>query len=121
MDVLTQIAEQRIAQAMQRGEFDNLPGKGKPLLLDQDVLVAPELRMAYRVLKNAGVLPKGVMVRREIAHLETMLASLSEGEEYTRAVRRLDFLISKLHLETGQHVDVALRGRYRTKVLERIG
>jgi len=39
-------------EAVGRGEFDNLPGTGKPLALDDDTLVLPELRAAYRVLKT---------------------------------------------------------------------
>lgn len=49
--------ESRIAQAHEQGEFDNLPGKGKPLQLDDDRLVPEEVRAAYKVLKNAGFVP----------------------------------------------------------------
>jgi hypothetical protein len=54
MDIFDFIAEQRMAKAVARGEFDNLPGAGRPLLLDDDALVPPELRVAYRMLRNAG-------------------------------------------------------------------
>ena len=58
MDPLTAIAERRIQEAIERGEFDDLPGKGKPLHLGEDDRSVPEeLRMAYRMLKNAGLLP----------------------------------------------------------------
>ncbi|MFC3041747.1 DUF1992 domain-containing protein [Virgibacillus xinjiangensis] len=47
--------EERIKKAMDQGEFDNLPGKGKPLNLEEDLQgLSPELRMGYRILKNAG-------------------------------------------------------------------
>src|SRR5688572_32819466 len=48
------IAEQRIAEAIANGDFDDLPGSGKPLELDDDALIPEELRLAYRILKNAG-------------------------------------------------------------------
>jgi hypothetical protein len=48
------LAEQKIAEAVSRGEFDHLPGAGKPLDLDEDALVPEDLRMACRILKNAG-------------------------------------------------------------------
>ncbi len=53
---LLYLAERRIAEAIERGEFDDLPGVGRPLDLDDvDPLLPEELRMAYRILKNAGM------------------------------------------------------------------
>lgn len=54
------IAEQRIAEAIENGDFDDLPGSGKPLQLDDDSLVPEELRLAYRVPKNAGFVPSEI-------------------------------------------------------------
>ena len=58
--MMDQIAERKIAEAMARGELDDLPGAGRPLDLDDDKDVPEELRMAYRVLKNAGFAPEEV-------------------------------------------------------------
>ena len=55
MLALEWIAEQRIANAVSQGEFDNLPGAGRPLGLDDDALVPQDMRMAHRILKNADV------------------------------------------------------------------
>jgi hypothetical protein len=67
MDPLTAIAERRIQEAIERGEFDDLPGKGNPLELgENDRTVPAELRMAYRMLKNAGLLPPEVELHKEI-------------------------------------------------------
>ncbi|RME59693.1 DUF1992 domain-containing protein, partial [Candidatus Parcubacteria bacterium] len=53
MGIIETIAEQRIREAQARGELDDLPGAGKPLALEEDnPFVPPELRMAYKVLKN---------------------------------------------------------------------
>ena len=52
-----EIAERKIADAIARGELDNLPGEGRPLDLDEDRLIPEELRMAHRILKNAGYSP----------------------------------------------------------------
>jgi len=54
------IAEKKIAEAMERGEFDDLPGAGRPLELDDDANVPEDLRVAYRILKNAGFVPPEV-------------------------------------------------------------
>lgn len=56
---LAAIAEERIRQAAARGEFDDLPGQGKPLDLDDDPLAPLELRTAWRLLKGAGLVGPG--------------------------------------------------------------
>ena len=55
--VIQSIAERRIEESMAKGDFDDLPGRGKPLELEDDSHVPPELRMAYKVLRNAGCVP----------------------------------------------------------------
>ncbi len=61
------IVEAKIAEAQRDGAFDGLPGAGKPLALDDDRLVPEDLRMAYRILKNAGFVPPEVEERKEAA------------------------------------------------------
>jgi len=46
------IVEQRIKEAMEKGEFENLPGKGKPIPLEDDSHVPEDLRLAYKLLKT---------------------------------------------------------------------
>jgi hypothetical protein len=58
------IVEERIRKAQEEGLFDNLPGKGKPLRLDDDSRIAPHLRASYRILKNAGILPPEMQLRK---------------------------------------------------------
>jgi hypothetical protein len=60
MFVLDFLAEQKIAEAVSRGELDGLPGAGRPLDLDDDALVPEDLRVAYRILRNAGFVPREV-------------------------------------------------------------
>ncbi len=57
MWLLDQWAERHISDAQNKGEFENLPGSGEPLVLDDDSHIPPELRAGYRLLKNAGCLP----------------------------------------------------------------
>ena len=51
---LAALVERRLEEAAANGELSNLPGEGRPLDLDDDAMVPPELRVAYRILKNAG-------------------------------------------------------------------
>ncbi len=55
MLALEWLAERKIEEAVARGEFDDLPGAGRPLDLYEDPLVPEEMRMAKRILRNAEV------------------------------------------------------------------
>jgi len=46
--------EEIIRQAMQEGKFDDLPGKGKPLKLDDNPHQDPDWRVAHHLLKSGG-------------------------------------------------------------------
>ncbi len=73
LSVFRKIAEERIKEAMERGEFDNLELKGKPVELKEDPFVPEELRIVFRILKNAGFLPKEIELRKEIENLAQYL------------------------------------------------
>ncbi|RMD94314.1 MAG: DUF1992 domain-containing protein [Calditrichaeota bacterium] len=77
MHPLHWIAEQRIREAIEAGELDNIPGMGKPLKLDGEHLLDSETRLAYTVLKNSGFLPYPLLLRKEIEgcleHLDNLL------------------------------------------------
>jgi hypothetical protein len=94
------VAEERIQEAMRRGDFDNLPGAGRPLDLDDDPLVPPELRVANRILKNAGCVPPELIERREIAALEASLPDLDEGAR-KRAIAKLAVMRMRLGPRSG--------------------
>jgi len=65
-EVIARIAERKIQEAIEEGKFDNLPGKGQPLVFEDDPGVPLDVRMANKVLKNAGALPDWMMVQRDI-------------------------------------------------------
>ena len=121
MDVIERIAEQRILEAIQRGEFDRLPGAGKPLDLDDDPDVPPELRVAYRILKNSGFVPPEVEVRRDIASAERLLTQVLEPSERREAQRRLDFLLMKLAAVRGGMRDTRVEAAYYERLAGKIG
>ena len=64
------IADRKIRDAQEEGAFDNLPGQGKPLNLDFDPRVPPELRAAYRMMKDANLLPDWIQLDKEIRQLQ---------------------------------------------------
>jgi hypothetical protein len=79
------ISERKIRDAQEEGAFDNLPGKGKPLNLDVDLRVPPELRTVYRLMREANVLPDWIQLDKEVrqrrerwqARMETFAVSLA--------------------------------------------
>ena len=73
----TEIIERKIQEAQAEGQFDNLPGKGKPLDLRENPFVKPELRLAHRMLKNAGFtldwIELDATIRTELAQCQELL------------------------------------------------
>ncbi len=96
MDPLDQIVERRIAEARSRGDFDDLPGAGQPLALDDDSLVPPELRAAYRLLRNAGYVPEEVQLLRELGSAEQLIAQAVDEADRAVASARLRYLLDRL-------------------------
>jgi hypothetical protein len=120
MWLLDEIAEARIAEAVERGDFDNLPGAGKPVNLDDDVLVPEELRVAYRVLKNAGYVPQEIELRKEIDSVEALLAHAQQTEERLRAAKRLSLLMTRLSAIRGESLSLERERVYRDRMAERL-
>ena len=110
------IAEQRICEALTRGEFADLPGQGQPLDLSEDLLVPQELRMAYRILKNAGYVPPEVHTLNEIGALERLVQSLADGEQRDMALRKLRLLSMQL----GEMRGGSLQSEYHASILQRL-
>lgn len=112
------IAEQRILDAIARGELDNLPGAGAPLDLDDDALVTAAWRLAFRILKNAGYVPEEVRLRRKISDLETITREPGGGPAPRRALERLALLKAGLAARRGREPALDLEAGYRDKILD---
>ncbi len=87
MSPFDRIVEKAIQEAMQRGEFDHLPGRGKPIDLEAYFETPEEMRLAYSALKNAGLLPREAELLNEIAELKQTLTAC-RGEERRSVLRR---------------------------------
>lgn len=117
MSAFDRIAEERIRQAMADGEFDRLPGAGRPLDLDDDLLVPEELRMAMRVLKNAGYVPPEVEHLRELRQLEARLADEPDELERLAARKRMEFLLLRLEESGAGRVAQQVWNEYRDRLI----
>jgi hypothetical protein len=119
MDVFQKIAEERIKEAMGRGEFDNLPSSGKPLKLDQDAWLPEDLRMACKVLKNAGCVPPELDLRKEILCLRELIDTIDDDKERLKKIRQLNFNILKLNTMRKKPIYLEDLPEYEVKVISR--
>lgn len=90
MDFFSILSEQAIKKAYEDGEFDHLPGFGKPLELEDLSGVPEELRMAYKLLKNAGFSPEENKVKQEMMTIEGLIKNNEDPEERVRLQKNLN-------------------------------
>ena len=92
------IAEQRILEAQRAGAFDNLPGKGKPLQLEDLSWVPDDLRIGYMVLKNANVLPPEAELRKDIHTIEDLLKHVEDETERRALAKSIQWKLIRLDM-----------------------
>ncbi|HEU4709285.1 MAG TPA: DnaJ family domain-containing protein [Methylophilaceae bacterium] len=117
MQAFETIAEQRIQEALARGELDNLPGAGRPLDFDDDRLVPQELRMVFRILKNSGYVPPEVQNLKDIAELEREVLA-SSGEKRSQAIKKLRLLAMRVN--TSRSGNLRLEADYYDRLAGRL-
>lgn len=119
MDCLAFIAEQKISQAIEKGELKTEGWKNKPLDLRDDHLVPEDLKMAYKLLKNAGYIPPEIETRKEISRLEQLIASTEDEHERLQQMRKLSVLLMKVESNRNSPANIAHDDEYYRKVVER--
>ena len=93
------IIDQHIRRAQAEGAFDNLPGQGKPLNLDDGYKEAPEeSRMAYKILKNAGYIPEEVQQYKDLQSLKSLIKETPEGDRKQALLARFNADTSRYYL-----------------------
>ena len=113
------IVEERIRRAQKKGEFENLEGSGKPLDLLADQTVAEELRLAYKILKNADCLPPEIELKKEIKQTEALLSGMGETAAKYRTIKKLNFLIMKLNTLRNTSIEFETHQKYSDKMIEK--
>lgn len=116
----TRIAEMRIEEAINKGEFENLEGRGKPLVFEDDSFVPPDLRMAYKILKNAGFLPPELLAEKEIRDATDLLANMEDERERYRQARKLNLLVTKANMLRRSPINLEKHQVYYRKIVEKI-
>lgn len=120
-DAFDKIAEKKIREAIENGEFDDLPGRGRPLELEDDRHLPQDIRLAHKILKNAGCLPPELELRKEILTIEEMLDGVKDTREKYRQIKKLNYLIMKLNMTRTSKMDLEKNQRYYDKIVDRMG
>lgn len=115
-----QIVEERIQKAQRQGEFTNLPGAGKPLNLVSDQHIPEDLRLPYKILKNADCLPEEIALNKEIQRTEDLIAAMPDTTRKFKAIKKLNFLIMKLNACRKGNIQFDVPQKYMGAVSDRI-
>jgi len=115
------LAEQRILEAQRRGEFDDLPGKGKPLELEDLSWVPEDLRIGYKVLKNARVLPPEVELLKDIHNLEDLLKHVDDESERLALAKSIQWKMIHLDMLKRRSTPLGNVRAYGRKLVRRFG
>ena len=89
------LVEQKIREAQEAGEFDDLEGAGRPVNLEAYFSTPEELRAGYALLKNAGVLPQEAVVIKELNEAAARLEACQDEAER----ERLRLVVRELQLK----------------------
>jgi hypothetical protein len=114
------IVEERIRRAIQKGEFDDLPGSGEPLALEDDSHIPEDLRLAFKILKNAECLPPEIELRKDIQRTEDLLAALPDTVDKYQVLRKLNFLILKLNAMRQTSIAREIPQHYAGRIVSRL-
>jgi hypothetical protein len=121
MSYVSRIAEERILEAQRRGAFDDLPGKGKPLELEDLSWVPEDLRLGYHVLKNAGVLPPEAELLKDVHILEDLLKHVEDEGERRALTKSIQWKLIRLDMLRSRSSSERTLARYGRKLIAKFG
>ncbi len=98
MSNFDKLVEEKIKEAMDNGQFDNLPGKGKPLDLGDYFKAPPHLRAGYSLLKNANVVPAEIQLKKEIEALKEMRKTNKDENKKSGLTKKINEKTTELNL-----------------------
>ena len=120
LDALRQIAERRIAKAIEDGTLKTDGWKNRPLPLEDDSFVPDDLKMAYKVLKNSGYVPPEVELRKEIQNLEDLIIATEDSHQRVKQMKKLDVLMRKIDSRRTRVSSIKHDDDYYRKIVEKI-
>lgn len=113
--------ERKIKEAQEKGEFDNLPGEGEPLKLDDDRHIPEDLRLAYKILKNADCVPPEIETKKEIRQMEDLLENIQDEKEKYKLIKKINYTIMKLNMNHKPSPLFEEKQIYYQKLIDKLG
>jgi hypothetical protein len=120
LSLIQRLVEERIRKAQEEGLFDDLPGKGKPLNLKDDSHIPPALRVSYKILRNAGVLPPEMQLRRDVSDLKDLLNRARTEKEARDIIEEINEKVLTLNVMSGLSVSSGMEQVYGEKILAKL-
>jgi hypothetical protein len=120
VSIFQRIAEQRIREAIENREFENLEGAGKPLDFEDETWVPEDLRMSYRILKNAGCIPPELELKKEVINLNELLKTIDDDKDRIRKIREINFKLMKLNEMRKRPVNLEKFPEYEEKIFVKL-
>lgn len=114
------IVEERIRKAQEKGEFNNLPGAGRPLNLSHDQHIPEDLRLPYKILKNADCLPPEIELKKEIQRTEALLVNMPDTAQRYKIIKKLNYLIMKVNAARRGNMQFDIPQHYVCEVTDRL-
>ena len=124
LDIGFILAEEKIKAAIKKGDFDNLPGKGKPLQLEDLSQVPEELRTSYKIMKNVGMLPEEMQIKKEMVTLEDLIRQCEDEDlraDYERKLSEKTIRFHTLMEKRKLSASTSTFRNYRSKIYRRLG
>jgi hypothetical protein len=119
LSFLQRVVEEKIREAQEAGAFDNLPGAGKPLQLEDLSWVPEDLRVAYKILMNAHVLPPEVELLKQIRTIEELLKYVEDGPQKKDLVKQIQWKMIRLDLLKRRSMDLGKVRLYSKKLVSK--
>jgi hypothetical protein len=113
------LVEQRIQAAQKKGDFQNLEGSGKPIEFEDDSGIPEDLRMAYKMLKNADCTPPEIELKKQILTTEDLLGGMRDSKEKYKAIKKLNYLVTKLNCVRRTPVNME-EPQYSGQIIDRL-
>ncbi|WP_461210815.1 DnaJ family domain-containing protein [Desulfocurvus sp. DL9XJH121] len=120
LSIIDEVAERAIKAAQERGEFDNLQGMGRPLVLEDDSMIPEDLRMAYKVLRNSGHLPPEMQQEKDIQRALDLLENCRDEQAKLKQMQKLNLMITKLNMGRKRPIQLEKNDLYYDKVTNRV-
>lgn len=117
---IEKLAEEKIQEAQKQGAFENLPGAGQRLHMEDDSMVPQELWLGYKILHNAGFLPPEIQEKKDIQSMQQLLETIEDETERRQQVEKLNLMIRRLNMRRQRPIPLQEGQIYYEKLLDKI-